>query len=257
MKRNILLTIEYDGTDFSGWQRQPNVETVQGVIEKALSLVCGKNVLVDGTSRTDAGVHAFGQRASFQGDFGIPTNKIMFAVNNALPKAVRIVKVEEKPLDFHARFDCVGKEYVYKINVSDVLNPFERNFLYQIKKPLDIEKMQRAAEQIIGTHDFKCFQAAGGEEKKTTVRTIKELTISSEGNYTDIRVIGDGFLYNMVRIIVGTLIDVSYGKIPVDFIKTIIEKKDRTLAGHTAPPQGLYLSRVFYEEVFYGKTELG
>ena len=255
MERNILLTIAYDGTPFAGWQRQPNQMTVQGEIERVLSVLCAMPIEINGTSRTDAGVHALGQCASFRGDFRIPTENIKRAANNALPGSIRIVSVEEKPLDFHARFDCKGKTYLYRvINLKD-RSPFERNFCYYVDRALDTGKMKKAAEYIIGTHDFACFQAAGGHERKTTVRTISRLEVETRPVETtlnraereiDIKVTGDGFLYNMVRIIAGTLVDVGLGKIEPEELTQIIAGRDRTAAGHTAPPGGLYLAEIYY-----------
>lgn len=248
MERNILLTIEYDGTDFFGWQRQKDLPSVQGEVERVLSILCNKPMEINGTSRTDRGVHAYGQRASFKGDFGIPTDRIMFAANNLMNKAVRIKEVVEKPMDFHARFDSRGKTYIYQIVNRQYENPFDRNYCYTVKAPLDIEKMRQAAKHIVGTHDFKCFEASGADPKETTVRTIYDLTLERTGENITLKVKGDGFLYNMVRIITGTLVDVGCSKIEPDFVKEIIESKDRTLAGHTAPPQGLYLYEIYYEE---------
>ena len=255
MEKNILLTIEYDGSVFHGWQRQPEVLTVQGMLEEALSTVCGKPVEIDGTSRTDAGVHAYGQRASFNGDFGIPTERLAYAVNNMLLSdkwgeaagAARIIKAEEVSPDFHARFDAKGKTYVYKIYNLPEMDAFRRNYCCHIAEKLDTDVMQKAAKHMEGTHDFKCFEAAGGQERETTVRTISSITVDrNEDGYVYITVTGDGFLYNMVRIIAGTLIEVGLGKRSPDEILGIIESKDRTKAGHTAPPHGLYLDKIYY-----------
>ncbi|MBR6443861.1 MAG: tRNA pseudouridine(38-40) synthase TruA [Firmicutes bacterium] len=255
MCRNILLTIEYDGSVFHGWQRQPEVLTVQGMIEEALSTVCGKPVEIDGTSRTDAGVHAHGQRASFKGDFGIPTERLAYAVNNVLLSdkwgeaagAARILKAEEVSPDFHARFDAKGKTYVYRIYNLPEMDVFRRNYCYHIPDELDTDAMVKAAKHIEGTHDFKCFEAAGGQERETTVRTIERITVErTDDGHVEITVTGDGFLYNMVRIITGTLVEVGLGKRDPEEIPAIIEDKDRTKAGHTAPPQGLYLESIYY-----------
>ena len=156
-----------------------------------------------------------------------------------------IVSAEEKPLDFHARFDAKAKKYIYKIKNDGNADIFKRNYLYQITKPLDVTAMQAAASHIVGTKDFKCFQAAGGEEKATTVRTIYELKVSGEKDIL-IEVTGDSFLYNMVRIITGTLVEAGLGKIHPESVAAIIESGDRQNAGHTAPPQGLYLAEVYY-----------
>lgn len=174
MERNILLTIEYDGTNFCGWQRQPGLRTVQGQLEQALTKVCGKEITLNGTSRTDAGVHALGQRASFRGEFGIPTDRIMLAVNNLLCGGMNvrgkcadvcIRDVREMPADFHARFDSKGKKYRYIIRNSGEMDVFARNYCYQVKSPLNLAAMQEAAALIVGTHDFACFQAAGGNPR--------------------------------------------------------------------------------------------
>ncbi len=250
-----MLTIEYDGTYFSGWQRQPDVRTVQGELERALSKVCNQTITINGVSRTDSGVHALGQKASFKADFGIPTEKIMLAVNNLLSGGmhsqkgtadVRIVAVEEVPKEFHARFNCRGKMYRYIIRNSPDVDIFRRNYCYQIKQPLDMEAMKKAAKCIVGTHDFKCFQSSGGEEKETTVRTIHSLNIYRSGEDVILEISGDGFLYNMVRIITGTLVEVGLGKKKPEEISRIIESKERKNAGHTAPATGLYLVEVYY-----------
>ncbi len=256
MERNFLLTIEYDGTGFSGWQRQPDKPTVQGTLEKALSTVLGREIKVNGTSRTDAGVHAYGQRASFKGEFGIPTEKLAMVLNNRLSGGlrgktvvgpVRITEVREMPLDFHARFDSVGKTYIYRIRNSQHMDIFQRNYCYQVADKLDAELMQKAAGYIEGTHDFACFQAAGGEERETTVRTVWKLQIVEAGTDVFVVITGDGFLYNMVRIITGTLVEVGLGKRTPESVKDTIESKDRQKAGHTAPPQGLYLKEIYYD----------
>ena len=256
MERNLLLTIEYDGSEFSGWQRQPERRTVQGELEKVLSKVCGVPVQINGTSRTDAGVHALGQRASFKLESGIPTDKIKLAANNILAGGknlasqvgdVRILEIEEKEQDFHARFDSKGKKYRYVIFNDDEQDIFRRKYCYQVNKPLNIEDMQKAATNIVGTHDFACFQSAGGQEKETTVRTIYSLDVFRNQKDVVIEVAGDGFLYNMVRIITGTLVEVGLGKRKPEDLIEIIESTDRKMAGHKAPAEGLYLVEVYYK----------
>lgn len=258
MERNILLKIEYDGTNFCGWQRQPGVRTVQGELEQVLTKVCGKEIKLNGTSRTDAGVHALGQQASFKGEFGIPTDRIMLAVNNLLCGGMHgrgrcsdvcLREVREMPADFHARFDAKGKKYRYIIKNSGELDVFARNYCYQVKTPLDVKAMREAARLITGTHDFACFQAAGGNLRETTVRTVFDLEVlKRKDDEIIIEISGDGFLYNMVRIIAGTLVEVGQGKKKPGEISTIIESKERQQAGHTAPPEGLYLVEVYYGE---------
>lgn len=255
MERNILLTIEYDGSGFHGWQRQPEARTVQGELERVLSRVCGVPVTINGTSRTDAGVHALGQRASFKGNFGIPTDRLKLAANNLLAGGmnsqrrvgdIRIIAAEEVAEDFHARFSARGKMYRYIIrNCSDV-DIFRRNYCYQVRQKLDIDAMKEAAGYIEGTHDFQCFQASGGQKKETTIRTIHNLCIRRESENVIIEVSGDGFLYNMVRIIAGTLTEVGLGKKDPKEVRAIIESRDRQKAGHTAPAEGLYLVEVYY-----------
>lgn len=259
MEKNILLTIEYDGSEFSGWQRQPECRTVQGVLEQALSQVTGHPIWLNGTSRTDAGVHALGQRASFCGEWGIPTEKIPLAVNHRIAGHgggigkigrvgdVRILSAEEKPLDFHARFNARGKLYRYMIRNGEAADIFLRKYRYQICEPLDVAAMEKAGKFIEGTHDFLCFQASGSAPRQTTVRTIHRLNIFRHQQDVIIEVAGDGFLYNMVRIIAGTLVEVGLGRRRPEELERIIESRDRRRAGHTAPPEGLYLVEVFYD----------
>ncbi len=280
-----MLTIAYDGSRFFGWQRQPDRPTVQGHLEKLLSSLFKREILLNGTSRTDAGVHAYGQRASFKADISIPTEKLALVMNNALSgyekspfaiSPVQIVAAEEKPLDFHARFDCKGKKYIYKIKNSKDVDIFQRNFVYHVDKPLDVAAMKQAASWLKGTHDFKSFEASGGTPRETTVRTIYGIDIKTgEGDAEsgalsgscsfpengrqfdsctfpqnlELHVTGDGFLYNMVRIITGTLVDVGLGKFAPEEVKNILEAGSRASAGHTAPPYGLYLAEVYYEEI--------
>ena len=256
MKRNLLLTIEYDGSEFSGWQRQPERRTVQGELERVLSKVCGVPIQINGTSRTDAGVHALGQRASFVLESGIPTDKVKLAANNILAGGknlasqvgdVRILHVEEMSEDFHARFDSKGKKYRYIIDNGEDQNIFRRKYCYQIQKPLDVDAMKEAAKHIVGTHDFASFQSAGGQERETTVRTVFGLDVFRNGQDVVIEIAGDGFLYNMVRIITGTLVEVGLGKRKAEDLVEIIKSADRTKAGHKAPAEGLYLVEVYYE----------
>lgn len=247
MVRNLLFTIEYDGSDFHGWQRQPNVTTVQGTLEKVLGKLFCMPVELDGTSRTDAGVHAMGQQATFAGEFAIPTERILFAANNMLPESVRITQIREVPPNFHARFDAKAKTYRYLIRNTQNRSVFDRNYCLYVGPSLDDSAMKAAAAQFVGTHDFKSFQASGGPEKLSTVRTIHDLTVARSGDDITIEVKGDGFLYNMVRIIAGTLVEVGLGRIRPDRINEILLSKDRAQAGYTAPPQGLYLVKVYYD----------
>lgn len=260
MTKNILLTIAYDGSGFHGWQRQPGARTVQGELEKALSHTLGKDIIVDGTSRTDAGVHAYGQRAGFKCDINVPVDKLPMILNNSLsqgrifgeriPGEIKVIHAAEMPEDFHARFSAAGKKYIYRIKSGPDQDIFKRNYCYQLTRSLDTSKMNEAAKYIRGTHDFKSFETSGGTERETTVRTIYSLDIKEgpEKDETNIEVTGDGFLYNMVRIIVGTLVEIGAGKRPAGEMKSIIGSLDRMSAGHTAPPSGLYLAEVYYDK---------
>lgn len=317
--KNLLMTIEYDGSGFHGWQEQPGLRTVQGELQEALLKVTGSPISVNGTSRTDAGVHALGQCCSFNLEPDIPLDNLKRALNNSLsfgktisgniPGDIRILDIKEMPEEFHARFDCRGKTYRYVLNAG-APNAFRGKYCYYTKAwalanhyqmgsaevnqadsaeanrdievnelgALDLDAMREAAKVICGTHDFACFQAAGGTPRETTVRTIFDLRIRTEnGEFSNsnqkpnpntplvngmditnlpshnwipgdvvIETTGDGFLYNMVRIIVGTLVEVGQGRRTVDSVREAIESCDRTKAGHTAPPNGLYLGRIYF-----------
>ena len=261
MGNNVLLTIEYDGTAFSGWQRQPEARTVQGTVERVLTELTGVQVTVDGVSRTDAGVHARDQKAVFRTDLKIPVSNLARVMNDRFagrPESrsenddVRIVAAVPVRDDFNVRHESIGKTYRYSIRNASEMPVFDRNYRYLVRPDLDIGKMREAAEYIKGTHDFRCFQAAGGEPGKTTVRTIWDITVrevklkgDTAGRDILIDISGDGFLYNMVRIITGTLVEVGLGKREPEELSGIIESRDRARAGHTAPPQGLCLMRVF------------
>ena len=253
---NYLLTIAYDGSEFHGWQKQPSEKTVQGHLEQTFSRLFDREIRLDGTSRTDAGVHALGQRASFSADLGIPTDRLARVMNNALCgredgsfalSPVRILEAKEVPEGFHARFDSRGKKYVYRL-LPGKTDIFRRNYVYHIPAAgaLDTKAMDTAAKLFVGTHDFKSFEASGGTPRETTVRTIFETGIYEAEDEIVFEIAGDGFLYNMVRIITGTLVEVGLGRKAPDEIAQIIEAEDRTVAGHTAPPYGLYLKEVYY-----------
>lgn len=248
MKR-ILLTIAYDGTKYSGWQKQKNPEviTVEGELTKALrQLFKDPELECIGASRTDAGVHALGQRAVIDVETTIPVEKIPLAIRSFLPADIIVIKAEEVPAEFHPRFDCVKKTYEYRFWNAPVKNPKERLYSAYVQKPLDIDKMNEGAKAFLGTHDFAAFCAAGAQVS-TTVRTIFDCHVERQGESVRMLVTGDGFLYNMVRIIAGTLLAVGMGKIPSENVAGIIESKDRAKAGQTAEPQGLTLMEIFYD----------
>ena len=245
--RNIKLTIEYDGKDFNGWQKQPNKLNIQGSIEQAISQITGEEIDLQASGRTDAGVHALGQVANFKTNSQIPIEKFAIAINTKLKRSIRIIKAEEVDEKFHSRLSCKRKTYRYIINNSEQGTAIYRNLETNIPNHLDEEKMNEAVKYFIGEHDFKAFKASG-TSSKSSVRTIYSAKVIDAGNEKIyIELTGNGFLYNMVRIISGTLVDVGCGKIKPEEIKNIIESKKRNLAGKTLPPQGLYLVNVEYE----------
>ena len=248
MKR-ILLTIAYDGTRYSGWQKQQSSQvcTVEGELEKGLKLLFrAPDLTCIGASRTDRGVHALGQRATIDVDTTIPVEKIPIASRSFLPDDIAVVRAEEVADGFHPRYDCVKKTYEYRIWNGKMKNPKERLYSTFVYGCLDLEKMNRAAKNFIGTYDFAAFCAAGSSVI-STVRTIFDCSVKQEGAIIKIIVTGDGFLYNMVRIMAGTLIKVGQGKIKPDEIIEIIESKKRERAGVTAEPQGLTLQEIYYD----------
>ena len=209
MKR-YKITVSYLGTNYCGWQTQKNGTSVQSVLENAFSKLFGAKTAVTGSGRTDAGVHALGQVAHFDAETSIPAEKIPFAINTMLPEDVRVLSCEEVSPDFHARFQAKEKTYVYKLYLSPHLNPLKNATAENICVPLDFAEMEKAARFIEGTHDFRCFEASGSSVKDT-VRTVEKVEIIKNGEDVEIRVTGNGFLYNMVRIIAGTLVDVGKG----------------------------------------------
>lgn len=240
------MTLSYDGTNYHGWQRQHNGITVQEVIEDSLSEIFHSNITVTGCSRTDAGVHARIYVCNFSGSTTIPADKIPFVLNTVLPPDIRVFACETVDDTFNARFNTISKSYEYIIVNRCFADPLLRNFAWHYPIKLDVEKMKEAASLIRGKRDFASFCAAGGSAK-TTVRNLMELSVKEEKNIITIKASADGFLYNMVRIIVGTLVYVGNGKLSVDNLLSLLEKKDRRLMGITAPPQGLSLVEVNYE----------
>ena len=243
--RRIKLVVSYDGTAYCGWQLQPNGVTIEEVLNKALSSLLKEDIQVIGASRTDSGVHAMGNVAVFDTESRIPGDKICFALNQRLPDDVRIQASEEVPLTFHPRkVNCV-KTYEYKILNRKIDMPLQRLYSHFCYFNLDLEKMQKAASYLIGEHDFKSFCTVRTQAEET-VRTIYSLTVTKADDLITIRISGSGFLYNMVRILVGTLIGVGRGAIAPEQIPAILEAKDRQAAGMTVPPQGLTLVKIDY-----------
>ncbi len=244
MKR-VLLTIEYDGTDFHGWQLQPDLITVQGVLENALTKLFSKPTSVIGTSRTDAGVHANEFCCHLDCDDNIPDAAFLRGVNSLLPPTVAVKSCKTVANDFHARRDAKGKTYVYHIYNSNVKDAFKTRYAWHIERYLDIDKMNEFCSLIVGTHDFAAF-CSSGSQVETTVRTIKECYVKKQGSDVTLTVTADGFLYNMVRIIVGTAVAVSDGRVKISDIPEILQTGNREGAGMTAPAHGLFLEKVLY-----------
>ncbi len=242
---NYLLTLKYNGSRYHGWQRQENALTVQECVETAIEKLFHEKVSVTGCSRTDTGVHANCFKCNFRAEKEIAFDKVVTGMNYYLPEDIAVTDARQVNDDFNARFDCKGKEYVYKIYNGRVRDPFSEKLAFFHKYPLDAALMNEQAKDFIGTYDFASFCAAGATVK-TTVRTVFDSGVERDGDYVIFRVTGDGFLYNMVRIMVGTLIYISEGKIEKGTIPHIIESKNRLLAGKTASPEGLYLNKVFY-----------
>ena len=244
--RRIHLIVEYDGTNYAGWQRQSNAMTVQEKLERAVLRLTGEEVCVSGASRTDAGVHALGQSAHFDTQSRIPADKFSFALNTMLPPDIRVVRSEEVSMAFHARFSGRGKRYRYLIHAAPHAGALNRLTHAHVIYPLDVEKMRAEAQSLVGTHDFAAF-AASGSVVKDTVRTIWRADVERQGAEICLIVEGNGFLYNMVRIIAGSLIGVGSGKLAPGAIKRAIESGSRLDLGITAPAHGLTLMEVFYE----------
>lgn len=239
--------ITYDGSQFSGYQIQPNKRTVQGELERALQkLHKGEAIKVFASGRTDAGVHARGQVIHFDSPLSIPEARWTAALNSLLPDEVSILEVEKAGASFHARFDVTGKEYRYFVYTEPIRNPFKRNQAHHYPYPLNLAAMRNASKHFIGIHDFTSFCSAK-TEVEDRVREIREIDLVEEEGMLIFRFVGNGFLYNMVRILVGTLLQVGSGDILPQEIPEILAKKNRIYAGRTAPPQGLYLWEVHYK----------
>jgi tRNA pseudouridine38-40 synthase len=243
--RTLKLVLEYDGSNYCGWQAQSDAPTIQGVLEQALAKILGERVRVSGAGRTDAQVHALGQVASFRTASHLPAEALQRALNSLLPRDVAIREAHDAPADFHARFSALGKVYAYRILNRPVRSPLRLRYVWYVPQPVDLPTMAAAATCLQGTHDFASFQAAGSGVK-TTARTLTELTVTRDDEEVVVRVTANGFLRHMVRNIVGTLVEVGRGARPPTDVKRILEACDRRLAGVTAPPQGLYLVEVLY-----------
>jgi tRNA pseudouridine38-40 synthase len=244
--KNFKLVLSYDGTDFQGWQTQPGYRTVQETMESAITQLTGEpRIRLNASGRTDAGVHALGQVVNFHSAMTVPFHKLLGAINAHLPDDISVLSVEEVPQSFDANRDAIRKLYRYVIHDGQVPSPFQRKYALQSKHRLDAALMARAAQVLKGRHDFRCFETEW-PNRMSSVRTITHLSVNRAGDYVWIDVEADGFLYNMVRAIAGTLIYVGRGFWPEAKVAEILEAGDRVQAGPTAAPQGLFLVRVTY-----------
>ena len=243
--RNIRLVIEYDGTNYAGWQIQKNAKSIQGTLEAALKRVTDKKTRLISCGRTDSGVHAKDHVANFKTNSKILLVNLQRGLNSVLPKDIVIKEAKEVPLDFNSRYDAKSKVYRYTILNRSYPQALYRDHLYYIPYKLDLSVMKREAKCLVGRHDFKSFQAADKKER-SSVRTIKNLKIRRKGDFIEIEIEADGFLYNMVRNIVGTLVDIGRGRFKAGSMKKILKAKNRVLAGPTVPARGLCLVEVKY-----------
>ncbi len=244
-ERNIRLVVQYDGTEYAGFQIQPNRPTIQGALEEALRKVSQEEVRVIGSGRTDAGVHAMGQVVNFRTKASIPVEKVPIALNSVLPKDITVSAADEVPPEFHARYAATGKVYRYRILNREVPSPFLCRYTWHVRSWLSTQRMRRAGKALLGEHDFSSFCAAG-DEAETHVRELRRCDIMRRGETIDITLEANGFLYMMVRNIVGTLVEVGRGHLEPEGTTEILAARDRSQAGPTAPPQGLLLLRVDY-----------
>ena len=245
--RNIALFLRYEGTAYHGWQMQKNDVTVEQTLEEAAARIVGHPVKMTGCGRTDAGVHARVYVANFRTDARIPTDRIPYALNTHLPDDIAVTGAREVPERFNAIGSCARKEYTYLIYNSHIRDPFYVNRAWLYPKHLDEEVMQRAAQQFVGTHDFAAVRSVG-TEVRSTVRTVYYYEVARQGNLISLRVCADGFLYNMARAMAGTVVYAAEGKFPPEAIGEILRRGDRTAAGPTVPPGGLYMTQLWYDD---------
>ncbi|MDR3551979.1 MAG: tRNA pseudouridine(38-40) synthase TruA [Clostridia bacterium] len=245
--RNIRLALTFDGTNYHGWQVQQNAMTVQQKVQDVLGVILGRRPLLTGCSRTDAGVHANEYICNFTTDRTIACDCLLRALNAALPRDIAVLRCGEAPVGFHARYDAVSKEYLYKIDTGPVRNPFLRDYALYYPHALDAGRLDAAASAFLGTHDFRAFCASGGSIKDLS-RTVTRFSCERSGPLVTFTVRADGFLYNMVRIMAGTLLYVAQGRLAAENLPAVIAGGERAAAGPTAPAHGLYLNRVFYSD---------
>ena len=248
----VKMIVEYEGTAYAGWQRQENATTVQQMIEEAIYKATGEHTVIVGAGRTDAGVHAQGQVCHFDTDSTIPAEKFSYAVNMLLPKDIVIRRSSLAAPDFHSRYDAKAKWYRYLVHNDQHASAMYRNLCYHVPNALDDELMAQALEQVVGTHDFAAF-ASAGSSVKSTIRKIYAARLQRTGDRVILDLIGNGFLYNMVRILAGTLLDIGKGRLPANTFTTMLQTKNRESGGITAPAHGLTLMAVYYQETNFEK----
>lgn len=254
--KNLLLEIRYNGARYHGYQVQPQAPSIMQAVQDAVERTLKRRDPIVGCSRTDAGVHANQYFLTLKTEATIPLDRFQTVMNRSLPPDIALISCKEVPLSFHARYDCVGKEYLYIIDNGPVKNPFFSDFALYYDRPLQVEPLEQAAQALVGTHDFTALCSPNGKDG-SNVRTISYIHLWREGDMVYLKVKADGFLYHMVRIIVGTLLFMNEGKIPLDAMGSILLKRDRRLAGKTAPPQGLYLNQVEYGEGSFALADAG
>lgn len=247
--KKYKLTIAYDGTHYCGWQVQPNGISIQSVLEKSLSCLLKDSITIIGAGRTDAGVHALGQVAHFETDQELSFDRILMSLNGILPSDIRIKELTPISKDFHARYSALGKEYHYHLWLEKTIDPFFHLYRHHPRFLVSLPLLQEAASAFVGTHDFSTFANVGGAAK-TAIRTIQRIDMVPQEGGVRLEFEGNGFLYKMVRNIVGTLLEVASGKRPFESLKTLFEAKDRRLAGIAAPAKGLFLVKVRYPSIF-------
>lgn len=247
MFNNYLMKISYDGSMYQGWQRQSNAKSIQGEIENVLSKLYGSKVTINGSGRTDSGVHSLGQTANFVVDKTIPDDRLKRILNNMLPLDIRVEDIHRVNHEFHARYNAIGKTYIYRIKNKDKLSCFESRYYWGVDYPIDLELMKKAADLLLGEKDFRAFMASGSKVK-TTVRKIHKIEIKRSDDYLEIEYHGNGFLYNMVRIITSLLVSIGKGEKELDTINKALASDTRKYTTSTAPAAGLYLKEVIYKK---------
>lgn len=246
MTRNIRIKVTYEGTRYQGWQKQETSDnTIQGKLERLLSRMCDEEITIQGSGRTDAGVHALGQVVNFHTSSTMSTEEMLAYMNRYLPEDIAVVDIAEVPERFHSRLNAKGKRYSYRVWNSSIPNVFWRRYSHTVEDSLDIEAMKTAATYLLGEHDFKAFTSTK-KGKKSTVRRIDSIDIIKEGDLITFTFVGNGFLYHMIRILVGTLLDVGKGERSTEAIPAVMESKNRENAGELVPGKGLVLEEVYY-----------